>query len=74
MIIVVSQKSYTRFKLPNDLAIYFGKSIYSKFSRTNLKYLVKQQLSTNIDSSFLETYVVIGHDIPIAIKELVVIC
>jgi hypothetical protein len=31
-------------------------------------------LTSNTDSSFFDTYVVIGYDVPVTIKELVVVC
>jgi len=74
VIVAISQKSYTRFRLPNELATFFNESIYSKYSRTYIKTLIKQHLSTNTDNSFFNTYVVIGYDVPVTIKELVVMC
>jgi hypothetical protein len=74
VIIAVSQKAYTRFRIPNELATYFNESIYSKYSKTYLKTLIKQQLSTTTDNLFFNTYVVIGHDVPVTIKDLQVVC
>jgi hypothetical protein len=74
VIIAISIKSYTRFRLPNDLAAFLGQSTYSKCSRKYLKSLIKLQLTSNTDSSFFDTYVVIGYDVPVTIKELVVVC
>jgi hypothetical protein len=74
IIAAISQKCYTRYRLPGDLARYFKESEYSKFSRTSLKTLVKNQFLTTTDNSFFNTYVVIGYDVPITIKEMVVVC
>jgi hypothetical protein len=74
VIIAISQRSYTRYRIPNDLATYFKESIYSKYSKSYLKNLIKQQLSTSTDNLFFNTYVVIGYDVPVTIKELVVVC
>jgi len=74
IMIAISSKSYARFRIPTDLAKYFKESEYSKFSRTSLKSLIKTQILYATDNSFFNTYVVIGHDIPVTIKELVVVC
>ena len=74
VIIAISQKSYNRYRIPDNLANHLKESPYSKFSRTYIKNLVKLQLTTNTDNTFFNTYVVIGHDIPVTIKELVVMC
>ena len=74
VIIAISQKSYNRYRFPDILANHLKESPYSKFSRTYIKNLVKLQLTTNTDNTFFNTYVVIGHDVPVTIKELVVMC
>ena len=74
VIIAISQKSYTRYRIPENLANYFKESLYCKFSRTSIKNLVKQQLGSCTNDSFFSTYVVIGYDLPITIRELEVVC
>jgi hypothetical protein len=72
VIIAVSQKTYTRYRIHNDLANLFKESSYSKYSRTSLKSFVKKFLSSQTDNSFFNTYVIIGHDVPVTINELTV--
>lgn len=73
VITAISNPSYSRFKIPQKLAEYFKESIYTKYSKTSLKSLVKKQLFTSNTDSFFNTYVIIGNDIPITIKELTVV-
>ena len=74
VIIAVSTKSYTRYKLPADLSQYLNQSQYSKYSRTSIKTFVKDQTyNSSGNNSIFNTYVVIGHDIPINIKQLNVV-
>ena len=74
ILIQISNKSYTRYKLPVDLCTFLGQSQYSKYSRTSIKNFVKDQtFNSSENNSIFNTYVVIGHDIPINIKQLDVI-
>jgi len=74
VIINISSKCYTRYKLPVELCTFLNLSHYSKYSRTSIKTLVKDQIFDNLkNNSIFNTYVVIGHDIPIQLKELNVI-
>jgi hypothetical protein len=74
IIITISEKSYSRYRLHNKLAAYLKESAYSKYSKTDIKNLIKQQLAIIIDDPFFEIYIIIGYDIPIDFKELNVIC
>jgi hypothetical protein len=74
VIIAISTKSYTRYKLPADLCNYLNQSQYSKYSRTSIKTVVKEQTyNSSGNNSIFNTYVVIGHDIPVNIKQLNVV-
>jgi len=69
----ISTISYNKYKLPDDVSQVLNQSIYAKYSRTSLKQLIRTQIITNTDHEhFLNTYVVIGNDIPVIIKELTV--
>jgi hypothetical protein len=74
VIINISSRCYTRYKLPQDLCIFLNLPHYSKYSKTSIKTLVKDQIFDNLkNNSIFNTYVVIGYDIPIQLKELNVI-
>lgn len=74
IVLQISTKSYTRYRLPQDLCTYLNQSQYSKYSRTSIKNFVKDlTFSSSENNSIFNTYVVIGHDIPINIKQLSVI-
>lgn len=74
IVLQISNKSYTRYKLPQDLCTYLNQSQYSKYSRTSIKNFVKDlTFSGSENNSIFNTYVVIGHDIPVNIKQLNVV-
>jgi len=73
MIISTSTKYHNRFKLKANIAKYFNKYELSRFSRVNIKSLVKEHILSGKDNLFFSTYVVIGHDIPIKLNELTVV-
>jgi hypothetical protein len=72
----ISTKSYTRYRLSQELCQFLGPhfSHYGKYSKTAIKQIVKEQIFDNSsNNTIFNTYVIIGHDIPINIKELNVI-
>ena len=74
VIIAISTKSYTKYKLPTDLSLYLNQPQYSKYSRLTIKKIIKDQKYDSSENNYIfNTYIVIGHDIPINIKELNVI-
>lgn len=74
VVIAISTKTYSRYRLPDDIAEYLHKSPFSRFSKTSLKNLIRSQHCDSFkDNTFFSTYVVIGHDVPVSIKELSVI-
>jgi hypothetical protein len=74
VVCAISNKTYQRYKLPAALANYLKQSQFARFSKTILKNLIiSQQIEATGDNSFFNTYVVIGHDVPIAINELNVV-
>ena len=74
VVLQISNKSYTRYKLPLDLCTYLNQSQYSKYSRTSIKNFVRDLTFTGSENnSIFNTYVIIGHDIPVNIKQLNVI-
>lgn len=74
VVLAISRKIYNRYRLPADLAEYLHKSPYSRFSKSSLKSIIKsQECKTFKDNTFFNTYIVIGHVVPISIKELSVV-
>lgn len=74
VVLAISSSKYNKYKLPTDLAEYFHRSEYIRYTKTSLKDIIKsQQCETSQDNTFFNTYIVIGHDIPISIKELSVV-
>ena len=74
IIIDISTKKNTKFTLHPGLIDYFKVSLYSSFTKQFIKTLIKQQIINPINDSFLNTYIIIGYDIPITVNELTVIC
>ena len=72
IILTFSTQSYQRYKLPSSLITFLKGSIYTKYSKNQLKYFIKQQIFVK-DNDFVKNYIVINNDIPIIIKELNVI-
>jgi hypothetical protein len=69
----MSKKYFNNYKLPPLLASHFKKT-FLKLSPSSIKKLVKTQMHTNQkdDDTFLKTYIIIGHDIPVPVKELTI--
>jgi hypothetical protein len=64
------------YKLPLELIKYFKGAIYSKYTQKIIIKLVKNNISINtnvINKLFLNTYIVVGYDVPLKINELTVI-
>ncbi len=73
ILVKISTKKYGRHKLPLSILTFLGLSTYSSYTLYSIKYLVKKQINTINDEHFIKTYVVIGYDVPISIKELTVV-
>jgi hypothetical protein len=76
IIMNISTKSYTRYRLSPELCQFLGPNFsqYGKYSKTAIKQIVKEQIFDNSsNNTIFNTYVIIGHDIPINIKELNVV-
>lgn len=73
VVVGISEKKNNGFKLPIKLTQYLNISNYSIYSKDKIKQLIKRQIiNTNYDN-FLKTYIVIGHNYPVLIKELNVV-
>ena len=67
-------KLINKYIFPHNLSQYLNNYITNRsYSIENIYKLVKTQISNN-DELFINTYIIIGHDIPIIINELTVIC
>jgi len=69
-------KYQNRIKLPPKLHNYLkidNNNIY-RLTKLRLKQCIKENIykDNNVNSQFLNTYIVIGYDVPITIKELTV--
>jgi hypothetical protein len=76
IIITVSNKyGYNKYKLLPELANFLNKSTITRFTRSGIKSIVKSLIIScdKDNTSFINKYVVIGHDIIKHINELNVI-
>ena len=73
-VVAICTSHYGRLRLPGDLCQFMDRSEYQKYSKHSIKSLVKQYMlkTNNSNDTFFTTYVVIGYDVPIPIKELTI--
>ena len=71
----ICNTQYGRLRLPAELCQFMGQSEYQKYSKHGIKNLIKQYMlkTNNTVDSFFTTYVVIGYDVPIPLKELTIV-
>jgi hypothetical protein len=65
-----------KYTFPINLINYLNLSQYSLYAKRSIVGFIKKQIiniNNDNNNNFLKTYVVIGHDYPIVIKELTVI-
>lgn len=76
IIIAVSNKyGYNRYKLIPELANFLNKSTITRYTRSSIKSIIKSLITSSDKDNitFINKYVVIGHDIVKNIHELTVI-
>lgn len=74
IICAISTNTCCYYRIPDELALYLKKSIKIRFTKKNIRAMIlEQRINYIIDDTFLNTYVVIGHDIIPKITELNVI-
>jgi hypothetical protein len=66
-------KPRNKYTLHSTLATYFNMLSWAPYSITKIKSIIKKQIIIANDNNLLNNYVVINHNYPIDIKELVVI-
>jgi len=71
-LLVISIKTNNRYKLPTNMIRYLNLSEYVLFTKNSIRNIIKKQIISS-DDTFLKTYIVIGINNPIVIKELTII-
>jgi len=72
IVIQISKKKSAKYKMPENLSAYLNKPSYKTFSVSSIKAMLNNQHYSAINDAFIKTYVIIGHDIAISVKELTV--
>ncbi len=73
IVITLSTKNGYKYVLPHNIMNYLKFSHYGLCSKTSIKQFITKQIINIEDDGFLKTYLAIGHNYPIEIKELTVI-